>query len=497
VQQQLDNSRAILEEFVETRFPYPMAIQAGIAASIATATTVSFSLAAGPVQLLSTSLIAGVILVSFLAFRKRAAKAGFLPLAGALRPAVGPLVAMPALLTIGVTTHAAALSWRHLFLICAISATGMVVLARCDLSIDRSGTTRLAVVGNAQAADALRDQLARLPAGTFTMLGYIDDGSAGPDADGDDPRLGDREHLADVVAAHGVDVLVMSSEGARRVTYEALAENYLTLNVRVVEVGAFIEEAFGLVAVNLIESSWLQHVIHAPHRYAGRIAKRVFDIAVSIMAAVPAIPVILVLAALIKLDGGPVFYRQERVGQRGQRFQIVKLRSMCPATDGAGECWSAQDDPRVSRVGRLMRRTHLDELPQIINVLRGDMSIVGPRPEQPSLVRRLESSIPFYGVRHLAKPGITGWAQVRCGYAGSDAGAVLKTSCDLYYVKNRSFGLDCLILFETLRTLVFDQQWQGTTRQPAFAAPQKNVAARPSAGVLPAQRSGLSEQVSI
>lgn len=480
---------------METRFPYPMAIQAGIAASIAAALTVSSSLATGTVQLLTTSLIAGVILLSCLAFQGSAVKAGFLPLAGALRPAVGPLAAMPALLTIGVVTHAAALSWRNLLFICAASAAAMVVLTKYDLGNNGSMPTRLAIVGNEQTAGALRDQLSRLPAGTFTLLGYIDDGSAGANDHTGGIRLGSWEHLVDIVAAQDVELLVVSSQAARLVTYETLAENYLHLNVEVTELSAFIEEAFGLVAVNLIEPSWLQHVIHAPHRYASPVAKRIFDIAVSVMTAVPAVPVVLVLAALIKLDGGPVFYRQERVGQRGKPFQILKLRSMRPARGAVGECWSSPDDPRVTPIGRLMRRTHVDELPQIVNVLHGDMSIVGPRPEQPSLVRRLETSIPLYGVRHLVKPGITGWAQVRCGYAGSAAGSVLKASCDLYYVKHRSFGLDCLILFETLRTLVFDRQWRSATQQPAFAAPH-NVAVQTGVGVLPTQRSNLTEQVS-
>ena len=428
---------------METRFPYPMAVQAGIAASIASALTVSSSLAAGTVQLVATPLIAGVILLSCLAFRGRTVQAGFLPLAGALRPAVGPLAAMPALLTIGVVTHAALLSWRNLLFICAASAAGMVLLTKYNLGSTGSMPTRLAVVGDEQTAGALRDQLSRLPAGTFAMLGYIDDGSSGAHEDLDGIRLGGWEHLVDIVAARDVELLVVSSQSARLVTYEALAENYLHLNVEVTDLSAFIEKAFGLVPVNLIEPSWLQHVIHAPHRYASPVAKRIFDIAVSIIAAVPAVPVVLVLAALIKLDGGPAFYRQERVGHRGKPFQILKLRSMCPAPESANACWSSPDDPRVTRIGKLMRRTHLDELPQIVNVLHGDMSIVGPRPEQPFLVRRLETSIPLYGVRHLTKPGITGWAQVRYGYAGSEAGSVLKASCDLYYVKHRSFGLDC------------------------------------------------------
>jgi lipopolysaccharide/colanic/teichoic acid biosynthesis glycosyltransferase len=123
------------------------------------------------------------------------------------------------------------------------------------------------------------------------------------------------------------------------------------------------------------------------------------------------------------------------------------------------EAWCAEDDGRVTTVGRFMRRTHLDELPQLFNVIRGDMSLVGPRPEQPSLVNHLEERIPYYDRRHLVRPGITGWAQVQCGYAGSDLGSTLKACYDLYYIRHRSAGLDFCILLETVRTLIMDQQW--------------------------------------
>jgi lipopolysaccharide/colanic/teichoic acid biosynthesis glycosyltransferase len=134
------------------------------------------------------------------------------------------------------------------------------------------------------------------------------------------------------------------------------------------------------------------------------------------------------------------------------------MRSM--RADGTErEAWSVKGDGRVTTVGRFMRKTHLDELPQLFNVLRGDMSLVGPRPEQSSLVKYLEDRIPYYDRRHLVRPGITGWAQVQCGYAGSDLGSTLKACYDLYYIRHRSAGLDFGILLETIRTLVADRQW--------------------------------------
>jgi lipopolysaccharide/colanic/teichoic acid biosynthesis glycosyltransferase len=133
------------------------------------------------------------------------------------------------------------------------------------------------------------------------------------------------------------------------------------------------------------------------------------------------------------------------------------MRTMRPGS-GSGAQWSELDDPRITRLGKLLRRTHIDELPQLVNVIRGDMSLVGPRPEQPEFVDRLERTLPYYQRRHLSKPGITGWAQIRCGYAGSDVGSAWKLSHDLYYLKHRSVGLDALILVETLATLLFDRQ---------------------------------------
>ncbi|GIE46943.1 sugar transferase [Actinoplanes nipponensis] len=470
---------------MRARFPYFPAGRAALAASTTATVSVALSLTAGAPRPAETWVIGGVVLGSCLAVRRPAARAGFLPMSAALRPAIGPLIALPVLAAIAAATDSTALSWRHLLIAVAVSVAALL-LTRARLSGRRPASTRIVVVGDERTAATLREQLSRLPSRRYTVLGYIDDGSPRPGPHAGPARLGDHARLTDVVAAHAVDLLVVSSETAYRLTCDELARDYLTMDVPVRRLAAFVEEAFGLVAVNLIDSSWLQYVVPSTQRYAASVARRAFDIAVALLAAIPAVPVLLVCAVLIKLDHGPVLYRQQRVGYRGTSFQILKMRSMRVA-DGAAEQWSARDDPRVTAIGRLMRRTHIDELPQIINVLRGDMSIVGPRPEQPLLVRRLDARIPFYGLRHVVKPGITGWAQVRCGYAGSEAGSVLKASCDLYYVRHHSFGLDCLILFETLRTLVFDQQWQGAGRQPAFDRPVDPIP-REVPGI-PAQRS--------
>ena len=162
-----------------------------------------------------------------------------------------------------------------------------------------------------------------------------------------------------------------------------------------------------------------------------------------------ALPLLAGAVVLIRLGGGPALFVQQRVGESGRPFRLYKLRTMRVGS-GDEPLWAQVGDPRVTRIGRVLRRTHVDELPQIWNVLRGDMSFVGPRPEQVGFVAQLEAALPFYQRRHLIRPGITGWAQVRCGYAGSEAGSAWKLCNDLYYVKHRSLGLDVLVLLETV-----------------------------------------------
>jgi lipopolysaccharide/colanic/teichoic acid biosynthesis glycosyltransferase len=160
--------------------------------------------------------------------------------------------------------------------------------------------------------------------------------------------------------------------------------------------------------------------------------------------------VIAVAAIAIRLeDGGPIFYRQRRLGENGHAFEILKLRTMRVDAELSGPQWSGADDDRVTRVGRVLRRSHLDEVPQLWNVLRGEMTIVGPRPERPEIVTDFERRFPHYTRRYLVKPGITGWAQLRCGYAGSELGTAWKLCHDLYYIKRRSVLGDAVILTET------------------------------------------------
>jgi lipopolysaccharide/colanic/teichoic acid biosynthesis glycosyltransferase len=223
------------------------------------------------------------------------------------------------------------------------------------------------------------------------------------------------------------------------------------LPLRMMSVSQFYEDLLGHVPIGTIDASWYQDLIHPRFRGASGASKRVFDLVLGSLIGMLALPVMAVAGIAIKLgDGGPVLYRQRRLGERGEAFEILKLRTMKTDAEGDGRPrWASPADDRVTPVGRVLRRGHLDELPQLWNVLRGEMTLVGPRPECPEIVAALEEQFVHYTRRHLVKPGIAGWAQARCGYAGSERGSAWKLCHDLYYLKHRSLLGDLIITFET------------------------------------------------
>jgi sugar transferase (PEP-CTERM system associated) len=183
--------------------------------------------------------------------------------------------------------------------------------------------------------------------------------------------------------------------------------------------------------------------------------RRLLSLAVSFLALTICLPFLPFIILAVRLSSpGPIFFSQTRVGQRGHPFTVYKFRTMRQDAEANGAVWATQDDPRVTAIGRFMRSTRLDEIPQLWNVLRGDMAFVGPRPERPEFVQWLSKEIPFYDLRHMIRPGITGWAQVRYRYGASLEETKRKLEYDLYYVKNHSVGLDLLIMFETIKTII-------------------------------------------
>jgi len=232
-----------------------------------------------------------------------------------------------------------------------------------------------------------------------------------------------------------------------------------TTGVHINDFSSFVERETGRVDLDSVNPSWL---IFSDGFSSGRMissaAKRVFDVIVSLLLLALTFPIIVLFAALVKLDSkGPALFRQPRVGLYGNHFNVIKLRSMCTDAEKDGVKWAEENDPRVTRVGRFIRKVRIDELPQIWSVLKGEMSFVGPRPEVPKFVGDLEQKLPYYAERHMVKPGITGWAQINYPYGASIEDARHKLEYDLYYAKNYTPFLDLLILLQTLRVVLWPE----------------------------------------
>ncbi len=227
--------------------------------------------------------------------------------------------------------------------------------------------------------------------------------------------------------------------------------------INVLELSSFFERENGHLQLDSMNASWMILAEGFRQGMLRDTIKRLFDLVASTALLTVTLPLMALTTLLIKLESaGPVLYRQERVGQGGRSFTILKFRSMCVDAEKDGRPrWAHQNDSRVTLVGRFIRRSRIDELPQVFNVFFGDMSFVGPRPERPYFVQDLTQKIPYYGVRHTVKPGITGWAQVRYPYGATDEDAMHKLQYDLYYVKNHSLFLDLMILFQTVQVVVW------------------------------------------
>jgi exopolysaccharide biosynthesis polyprenyl glycosylphosphotransferase len=256
------------------------------------------------------------------------------------------------------------------------------------------------------------------------------------------------EELAEIVEAQRPDLVVLTDE----TTYGPALERLLDARaqVRVAGVENFFEYAFGRVPIELITPAWFMSLLHPRQHIYTRFSKRTFDVVFSTLGLVLAAPVLAALALVTKTTPGPILHRQTRIGEGGRTFTIYKFRTMRDDAEHGGPAFSDRNDPRVTGIGRMLRRTHLDELPQLWNVLSGEMSIVGPRPERPEFIEMIEAVVPFWNRRLLVKPGITGWAQVRCGYASDCEEMEKKLSYDLWYLRNRGVLVDLAVCVMTL-----------------------------------------------
>jgi exopolysaccharide biosynthesis polyprenyl glycosylphosphotransferase len=283
----------------------------------------------------------------------------------------------------------------------------------------------------------------------FDYVGVVSDHEASINGVGM-RRLGRSSDLLKVVSRERPDLVVVPNQQRRT----AVVSRFLNggILVPVSDLPAFYERALHRVAV--MSPSWFTSVLDPDRPSYSPRKKRAFDVVAASTALVVFLPLFLLIYLALRISGGPAFYRQTRSGEGGKPFQVVKFRTMSLDAEDGMPVWAAQDDPRVTAIGRILRKTRLDELPQFWNVLRGEMSVVGPRPERPEYLALLEREVPFWNRRLLLKPGITGWAQIHLGYTDNVSGAASKLSYDLYYLKHRSLGFDLLILIATFRLII-------------------------------------------
>lgn len=318
---------------------------------------------------------------------------------------------------------------------------------------------RILILGSGKLAIEVARATLERPAAGFSVVGFVDDK---PELLGksliNPCMIGLNKDLEQVVGDYRVDRIVVAVEDRRgNFPTGGLLNLRLSGRVAVEESACYYERLTGRIATQMVRPSWL--IFSDGGRYSDfeQRLRRVANMMLAAIGILVSLPIMIIVAIAVKLESkGPALFFQERVGQNGKVFQIVKFRSMrVDAEDLSGPVWAAVRDPRVTRVGRIIRKTRLDELPQFFNVLRGDMNFVGPRPERPTFVEELSVAIPYYSQRHLIKPGLTGWAQIRYPYGASLEEAGEKLQYDLYYIKNQSWLLDAIIIFETVKIVLF------------------------------------------
>lgn len=290
----------------------------------------------------------------------------------------------------------------------------------------------------------------------FKLVGFVSPTTEQSRPIGDIATLGDCSRLREIIREHGVHKLVVAIEERRG---EYPVKEMLDIRIgglQVVEWPGFFEKLSGRIPIGRLAPSFF--IFNEGFRKSSLVlaSRRMISMVLAVTALVVLAPLFLVVAVLIKMDSrGPVLYSQERVGQHGRIFRIFKFRSMRTDAETNGDAqWAAKDDPRITKVGRVIRPLRIDEIPQLWNVLCGDLDLVGPRPERPKFVEELQRQIPYYSIRHTVKPGLTGWAQVMFSYCGTIEESKEKLQYDLFYIKNMSVKLDLLIILHTVKIVL-------------------------------------------
>jgi len=312
---------------------------------------------------------------------------------------------------------------------------------------------RVLVIGTDGDASEVMQELQRDVHAPFSIVGVV--GEHPPAGAAEIAGRGALDELRRVVEAQRPDIVILTDDRASAWAVEPLLD-LAPMGFKVVGVSHFFEHAIGRVPLRHLTPAWFMSILHLRQKPYTRLAKRSFDLVVASLGLLLIAPLLPMLAAIVRMSRGPIIYSQIRLGEGGRHYRMYKFRTMRADAEEAGRpLFASESDPRVTRLGRLLRQTHLDEVPQLWNVVKGEMSIVGPRPERPEFVEMLEDTVPFWTRRLLVKPGITGWAQLRCGYAYDAESAAEKLSYDLWYLRHRNVVIDLAICAKTVSTLLF------------------------------------------
>jgi len=317
---------------------------------------------------------------------------------------------------------------------------------------------RILIVGSGKlAVEVAREVLSRPDAG-YRIVGFVGTDSELLGKSLINPRvIGLTEQLGEIVKKEKIDRIVVAM-GERRghLPTDRLLQLSLAGEVSIEEGASFYERVTGRVSLNMMRPSWLIFSGRGRQARLATLSRDAVHWIVALIGFILSLPIMFVTGILIKLESrGPIFYKQDRVGKNGRTFVLTKFRSMRVDAEKSGPVWASKGDDRTTRVGRIIRKVRIDEIPQFWNILRGQMSFVGPRPERPHFVAQLAEEIPYYEQRHLIAPGLTGWAQIKYPYGASIEDARQKLQYDLFYIKNYSLILDAIIMFETIKIILF------------------------------------------
>lgn len=332
-------------------------------------------------------------------------------------------------------------------------------LAFTRLTDQEGFKSRILVYGAGHAASTIATAMRRKSDRQgFTIVGFVRIGDEEPKI-GNERLIEPKQPLTSYVRRMDIDRIVVAIDDEREQTRTEELVKCRLKGIEVVDLINFFEQDAGKILVDFITPNWLVYSSGFNGSTGSKFAKRLFDVVTSFLLLMATWPIMLVTVFAIWLEdglGAPIVFRQSRVGQHGKTFQVLKFRSMTVDAEGDGKArWATTNDSRITRVGNFIRKVRIDELPQILNVLAGDMAFIGPRPERPEFVQELEEQIPYYNVRHGVKPGITGWAQLCYPYGASVNDARQKLQFDLYYVKNHNLFLDIMILLTTVEVVLF------------------------------------------